>query len=150
MQSAREAKVQILLGAGRRDGHPHVGTIDFADNRVDAMTGNSSAACFRIQNGLSRRGCSRGSGRPSAGRIRRIPSPRGGVGFRRGASRQVCLIVNDKNEAEDRGRVQIGSLHGTLRVIESGVAEADRVVLAAAKGLQPGIAVQPKDAEATK
>ena len=148
VQSAREAKVQILLGLADEDAYPHVGTIDFADNRVDAMTGNLQLrGVFPNPKRIISPGMFARIRLPIGGPHQAILIPEAALGSDQG--QRFVYIVNDKNEVEYR-RVQIGSLHGTLRVIESGVAEADRVVLEGLQRIQPGIAVQPKDAEATK
>jgi RND family efflux transporter MFP subunit len=149
LKSAREAKVKILLRLADEEGYPHEGTIDFADNRVDLMTGN-----------LQLRGVFPNPERIiSPGMFVRIRTPVGephrailiseeALGSDQG--QKFLYVVDEKNQVAYR-RVQVGALRGKLRVIESGLAEGDRVVL---DGLQrivrPGMKVQPKSVEATK
>ena len=39
LRTVRQAKLPVLLGLADEKGYPHEGTIDFADNRLDVMTG---------------------------------------------------------------------------------------------------------------
>ena len=62
---------------------------------------------------------------------------------------RFLYVVNDKNEAVYR-RVEIGSLHGDLREIKSGLSAKDRVVLEGLQRVQPGIPSSQKRAEASE
>lgn len=147
LKSAREAKIKILLQLADEDGYPHEGTIDFADNHLDMMTGT-----------LRLRGVFPNPKRIlSAGMFARIRVPIGEphrailipeVAQGSDQGQRFLYVVNDKNEVVYH-RVEVGSLHGTLRVIKSGLGEGDRVVLEGLQQIRPGIKVQPKDVEAT-
>ena len=50
---------------------------------------------------------------------------------------RFLYVVDDKNKVVYRP-VQVGSLHGKLRVIKSGLAEGDRVVLEGLQRVRPG------------
>ncbi len=148
MQSAREAKVEILLELTDESDYPHIGTIDFADNRVDVMTGNLQLrGVFPNPKRIISPGMFARIRLPIGGPHQAILIPEAALGSDQG--QRFLYVVNDKNDVEYR-KVQIGSLHGTLRVITSGLAEADRVVLEGLQRVQPGIKVQPKNVEATK
>lgn len=149
LKSAREAKVKILLRLADEEDYTHEGTIDFADNAMDKMSGT-----------LRLRGVFANPKRIlSPGMFARIRVPIGephralliseeALGSDQG--QRFLYVVDDKNEVGYR-RVQVGSLQGKLRVIKSGLAEGDRVVLEGLQRVRPGIKVQPKDVEpATK
>ncbi len=146
---ARDAKIKLLLGLADEDGYPHEGMLDFADNRLDMMTGT-----------LRVRGVFPNSKRMiSPGMFARIRLPKGephrailvpeeALGSDQG--QRFLYVVNSENKVEYR-RVQIGSLQGKLRVIDKGLAEGERVVLGALQQVRPGIEVRPlAKAEATK
>ena len=59
---------------------------------------------------------------------------------------RFALIVNDKDEVETR-RVRIGTLDGTLRVVEEGLEADDRVVVLGVLKARPGSKVTPKTQE---
>ena len=147
LKSAREAKVKILLGLADEEDYPHEGMIDFADNRLDVMTGTLRLrGVFPNPKRILSPGMFARIRLPIGGPHRAILIPEEALGSDQG--QRFLYVVNDKNEVEYR-RVQIGSLHGKLRVIKSGLAEGDRVVLEGLQRIQPGIKVQPKNVEAT-
>ena len=59
---------------------------------------------------------------------------------------RFALIVNDKDEVETR-RVRIGTLDGTLRVVEEGLEADDRVVVLGVLKARPGSKLTPKTQE---
>jgi RND family efflux transporter MFP subunit len=142
----RNAKLKVFLGLADEDGYPHEGMIDFADNRVDQMTGT-----------LRLRGMFPNPSRIlSPGMFARIRLPKGqphpailiseaALGSDQG--QRFLYVLNDKDEVEYR-RVQIGSLQGKLRVIKSGLVEGDRVVLEGLQQIQPKMKVRTKKIEA--
>jgi RND family efflux transporter MFP subunit len=56
---------------------------------------------------------------------------------------RYALVVNDKNQVEVR-RVRIGTLEGTMRVVEEGLTPQDRVVVLGVLKARPGAVVAPK------
>jgi RND family efflux transporter MFP subunit len=56
---------------------------------------------------------------------------------------RYALVVNDKNQVEIR-RVRIGTLEGTMRVVEEGLTPQDRVVVLGVLKARPGAVVAPK------
>jgi RND family efflux transporter MFP subunit len=147
LRSAQEVKHKILLGLADEEGFPHEGTIDFADNRVDPMTGT-----------LRLRGVFPNPKRMlSPGMFTRIRLPIGqphpailvpedALGSDQG--QKFLYVVNGQNKAIYR-RVEVGSLHGKLRVIKSGLAEGEQVVLGGLQRIKPNDIVRPKNVEAT-
>jgi RND family efflux transporter MFP subunit len=148
VKPASVAPMPVLLGLSDEKGYPHEGTVDFVDNRTDAMTGT-----------LYLRGIFKNPKRIlSPGLFARIRLPVGeahqslaiseaALGSDQG--QKFVYVVNDKNEVEYR-RVKIGiALSGGLRSIDEGLKETDRVVVAGLQRIRPGIKVEPKSAEAT-
>jgi RND family efflux transporter MFP subunit len=56
---------------------------------------------------------------------------------------RYALVVNDKNQVEVR-RVRVGTLEGTMRVVEEGLTPQDRVVVLGVLKARPGAVVAPK------
>jgi len=59
---------------------------------------------------------------------------------------RFLYVVNDKNEVEYR-KVKTGSLHGGLRVVQSGLASGERVIVNGLQRVRPGSAVEPQMTE---
>jgi RND family efflux transporter MFP subunit len=147
LRTVREAHLNVFLGLADERDYPHEGTIDFADNRLDVMTGT-----------LRLRGVFPNPKRIlSPGMYARIRLPKGGphrailiseeaLGSDQG--QRFLYVVDDKDEVVYR-RVEIGSLQGKLRVIKSGLSEGERVVLQGLQRIRPKIKVQPKNVEPT-
>jgi len=146
LKSAREAKVTILLRLADEEGYPHEGTIDFADNCLDKMSGTLRLrGVFPNPKRVLSPGMFARIRVPIGEPHRAILIPEEALGSDQG--QKFLYVVNEKNEVGYR-RVQVGSLHGKLRVIKSGLAEGDRVVLEGLQRVRPGIKVQPKNVEA--
>lgn len=146
MKSAREAAAPVHLGLLDENGFPHTGTINFIDNRVDAMTGT-----------LRLRGIFENSERLlSPGLFVRVRVP---IGKSRSAiliseqtlgtdqGHKFVYVVNGENKVEPR-RVQVGALQNGLRVIEEGLAKGERVIFSGLQRVRPGVEVKPKQAQA--
>lgn len=54
---------------------------------------------------------------------------------------RFALVVNDQNVVELR-RVTIGALDGTLRVVQSGLVESDKVIINGLQRVRPGVTVK--------
>jgi RND family efflux transporter MFP subunit len=148
LKSAREAKVKIFLRLADEEDFSHEGTIDFADNRVDVMTGNLQLrGVFPNPMRIFSPGMFARVRVPIGAPHRAILVPEEALGSDQG--QKFLYVVNEKSKVEYR-KVQVGSLHGKLRVIKSGLAEADRVVVEGLQQVRPGTKVQPKDVEAAK
>jgi len=148
VKSIREAAVPVLLGLVDEEGFPHVGRIDFVDNRVDSMTGTLRLrGVFENANRLLSPGLfvrirvSIGKPHPA------ILISEQALGTDQGQN--FVYVVNDKNEVVYR-RVKLGPLQGGLRVIEEGLATGERVITNGLQRVRPGVKVEPKLAEAPK
>ncbi|MBL8885516.1 MAG: efflux RND transporter periplasmic adaptor subunit [Phycisphaerales bacterium] len=59
---------------------------------------------------------------------------------------RYAMVVNDKNEVEAR-RIKIGTLDGSMRVVEEGLKPEDRVIVLGVLKARPGSKVTPKAQE---
>jgi len=142
LKTLQEASVSVLLGLVDEEGFPHEGRIDFADNRVDAMTGT-----------LRLRGVFANPQRMlSPGMFVRIRLPIGtphaavlvseqALGTDQGQN--FVYVVNRKNEVVHR-RVNVGPLDSGMRVIEKGLAKDERVIVTGLQRVRPGVKVTPR------
>ena len=147
LRTVRQAKIKILLGLADEKGYPHEGLIDFADNRLDMMTGTLRLrGIFPNPKQILSPGMFAKIRLPVGDPHRAILIAEAALGSDQG--QRFLYVVNDKNVVSTR-LVQIGSLHGELREVKSGLSEKDRVVLEGLQRIRPGITVKPKEAKAT-
>ncbi|MDD4266870.1 MAG: efflux RND transporter periplasmic adaptor subunit [Pirellulaceae bacterium] len=141
----RELKVPVEIGLDNEEGFPHAGLLDFLDNKVNRGTGTIQArAVFdnsarHLTPGLYVRV------RVPFGRPRQalLVSDRA-IGT--DLQQKFLLTVNEKNEVEHRD-IQVGALHGGLRVVDSGIGPADRVIVKGLQRARPGEVVVPRNGE---
>jgi RND family efflux transporter MFP subunit len=146
LKTIQESSVPVLLGLVDEEGFPHEGRIDFADNRVDPMTGT-----------LRLRGVFANPQRLlSPGLFVRIRLPIGqphpsvliaeqALGTDQGQS--FVYVVNHKNEVVYR-RVNVGPLDGGLRVVEDGLAKDEPVIVNGLQRVRTGMKVIPRAQDA--
>ena len=129
----KELKIPVEIGLPDEEGFPHRGVLDFLDNAVDRSTGSIRA-----------RGVFDNAKRYlTPGLFVRVRVPFGKphpallVSDRAVASdqRQKYLLTVGKDNVVQRREVKLGSLHGGMRVIESGIESGDLVVVS---GTPPG------------
>lgn len=140
--------VPVEIGLADETGFPHVGTLNFVDNKVDRGTGTiqaravfeKPAAC--LSPGLYVRvRMPFGQARPAV----LVPDRAIGTDLKE----KYLLAVNAENVVERR-LVQVGSLHDGLREILSGIGLEDRIIVEGLQRARGGIAVIPKSAESDK
>jgi RND family efflux transporter MFP subunit len=121
----------------------HKGFVDFVDNRVDASTGTLRVrGAFENKDGLLRPGL--------FARVRIASSPKYkavlisdlAVGYDQG---QPIVYVVGADDVATAKPVKLGALSEGLRVVESGVAPDDRVIVDGIVHLRPGVKVAPKE-----
>ncbi|HEV3084045.1 MAG TPA: efflux RND transporter periplasmic adaptor subunit [Gemmataceae bacterium] len=140
---ATDAGLPVLLGLADEDAFPRQGTINFADNRVDADTGT-----WRL------RGLFKNADHAlSPGMFVRIRLPVGTPYQATLISEQAIssdqgrkyVYVVDKSDKVESRPIKIGRLHDGLRVITSGLKTDDRVVVSGLQRVRPGMEVNPGD-----
>jgi len=145
----RDGKIQwsvqtglpVMLGLVDEEGYPRTGTINFADNRLDADSGTwrLRAAFDNADHALS------------PGMYVRMRLPIGkpyqavlvaeqALGTDQG--QKFVYVVDGSNMVSTR-RVKIGRIHQGLRAITEGLAEGEKVIVSGLQRARQGIEVQP-------
>lgn len=138
----RKQDVPVMLGLSDEEGFPHVGKIDFSDNRLDPMTGTLRVrGIFDNPQQLL-----------SPGLFVRIRLPIGlphealliaeqALGTDQG--QKFVYVVNEQNEVEYR-RVQVGSAFDGMRVIVEGLSKDERIIISGLQRARAGLVVEPR------
>jgi len=131
------------VGLADEDGYPHKGTVDFIDNQVDAATGTIRARAV-VANpdrvftpGLFARVQLQGSGRFKAMLI-------DDKAVLTDQDRKYVYVLGPHNTAA-RKDIVAGRMIDGLRVVESGLAPTDKVIVhGVQKVFMPGMPVAPQ------
>ncbi|MGK6356746.1 efflux RND transporter periplasmic adaptor subunit [Sphingomonas sp. DT-207] len=141
-------------GSGVRPGSPvrvklsdendftHAGTLDFVDNAIDAGAGTIRARAIMPNPGGFLKPGMFGSLRLEASQpydAMLVPD----TAVMADAARQIVLVVG-KDGTVTAKPVQTGALRGNLRVIRSGIAREDRVIIGGIQRARPGQKVTPQ------
>ena len=133
----------VRVGLANEQGYPHEGTVDFTDNQVDAATGTIRArAVLRNPDriftpGLFARVQLEGSSSVKAMLIDE-------KAVLTDQDRKYVYVLGPKNAAT-RKDVQLGRIVDGLRVVDSGLAPTDKVIVhGVQKVFFPGMPVSPK------
>jgi RND family efflux transporter MFP subunit len=142
MKALGDAAIPVFLGLANEEGFPHRGTVDFADNQLDANTGT-----------LRLRGIFPNKDRVlEPGLFARIRLPIGSPhqavlvaeqALGRDQGQKYLFVVNSKNQVEYR-RVKVGRLYDGLREVISGLALGERVVVSGLQRVRPEMEVEAK------
>jgi RND family efflux transporter MFP subunit len=129
------------------EGFPHVGIVNFLDNRVDPSTGTLQVrGVFRNRNHSLSPGLFVRVRLPVGEPYKALLVSEEALGTDQG--QKFVYVVDDDNRAQYR-RVQVGKLQNGLRVILEGLQDGERVVVNGLQRVRPGAIVQAKMAEAT-
>ncbi len=132
----------VQVGLANEEGHPHVGKLDFVDNQIDPTSGTVKVRAV-IDNS---------DGKLAAGLFARV--------LMQNSSTQQAMLIDDKAVLTDQDRkyvytlgpknaatrkdVKTGPIVDGLRVIESGLAVGDKIIVhGVAKVFFPGMPVKP-------
>ncbi|MEN6494985.1 MAG: efflux RND transporter periplasmic adaptor subunit [Thermoguttaceae bacterium] len=140
----KELKVPVEIGLADEDGFPHVGQLDFVDNKVDPDTGTIRA-----------RGRFDKAKYLTPGMFVRVRLPIGpphqallvserAIGT---DQRQKFVLTVDKDNVVRYRQIQLGSLRDGLRVVESGLKADDRIIVQGLQRARSGFPVSPHTAE---
>ena len=147
---ARALNTTVGVGLVGEEGFPHVGKLEFIDNRVDAGTGSvRMRALLDNHDGLM-----------AAGRFARVSVGGGGKTTK-------VVLVDDRAIGTDQDRkfvflavptgadgksfradyraVRLGPVIDGLRVVRSGLKPGDRIVINGLQRVRPGAAIAPQD-----
>ncbi|MGN6513993.1 MAG: efflux RND transporter periplasmic adaptor subunit [Lysobacteraceae bacterium] len=133
----------VRVGLANEAGYPHAGTVDFVDNQVDASTGTIRARAVvpnpdrMLTPGLFARVQLQGSGRFTAMLV-------DDKAVLTDQDRKYVYVLGPRNVAQ-RKDIVTGRLIDGLRVVESGLAPQDKVIVhGVQKVFFPGMPVQPR------
>lgn len=148
VELARQAGVQtrdaspVYLGLSSEEGHPHLGQLDFIDNQVNPQTGTiRGRAVFdntdgRFTPGLYARLKLVGSSQYTAALIKDEA-----VGTDLG--KKYVLVLDKDNAVQYRG-IELGPKLAGLRIVRSGLAKGEKVVVNGLQRAFPGSTVDPQ------
>jgi multidrug efflux system membrane fusion protein len=148
VELARQAGVQtrdaspVYLGLSSEEGHPHLGQLDFIDNQVNPQTGTiRGRAVFdnadgRFTPGLYARLKLVGSSQYAAALIKDEA-----VGTDLG--KKYVLVLDKDNAVQYRG-IELGPKLAGLRIVRSGLAKGEKVVVNGLQRAFPGSTVDPQ------
>lgn len=133
----------VRVGLASDDGHPHAGTVDFVDNRVDPATGTIRArAVLRNPDGLFTPGLFARVQLEGSGQFNALLVDDKAV--LTDQDRKYVYVLGEGDTAERRD-VVLGPLVDGLRVVEQGLVPGDKVIV---NGVQkvffPGMPVAPE------
>jgi len=140
-----ELKVPCYLQLQDETGFPHEGLLEYSEIQIDGQTGTSQLrAVFENEDGLLKPGMFARLKMPVSDPQPAVLVPDTAIGTDQAT--KFVYIVNAKKEIENRS-VETGDRRDSLRVIRSGVAAGESVVVAGMQLVQPGMVVEPVEAE---
>ncbi|HEX4149033.1 MAG TPA: efflux RND transporter periplasmic adaptor subunit [Pirellulales bacterium] len=138
---ASGAKVPVLIGLADEQGYSHQGVLDFEDNRLDPSTGTLRVrAVLDNRNRLLTPGLFVRVRLPIGEPHQALLVPEQALGTDQG--QKFLYVLTAENEIAYRP-VDVGKVHDRQRVINSGLAAGERVVVTGLQRVRPGIKVKP-------
>lgn len=141
-------KVPVEIGLQTEKGYPHAGHLDYA-----APTVNQSTGTLQVRGILENKDFILLPGYFARVRVPievDVPAllvPNTAIGTGQGGA---YVLVVDKDNTVQQRNIQPGALHGTNRVILSGLTPDDRVIVGGIQRAVPGNKVEPKTTVAAK
>lgn len=143
--SSRDVRNPVFAQLADEDGFPHRGYIDFIDNLLDPNTGTMTGrALLPNPDGVLTPGLFARVRLPGSGIQDALLLPDAAIGSDQ--TEKYVVVIDDDNVASYR-RVEIGSIVHGLRLIRSGIADTDRIVIAGLQRATPGKPVTPQVGE---
>jgi multidrug efflux system membrane fusion protein len=137
----RSAEFPIRMALANEDGFPREGRLDFLDNQVDGATGTiRGRAVFRNTDGLLTPGLFVRLRLAGTGSYEGLLIQDRAVGT--DLSKKFVYVVGPKQEIEYRA-VTLGPIVDGLRVVRSGLAAGEPVVINGLQRVRPGVQVTP-------
>ncbi len=138
----KDLKIPVEIGLANEKGFPHAGVIDFADNKVDRTTGTLRVrGVFENDKEYLTPGLFVRVRIPFGDPHRSLLVPEDAVS--RDQRERFLLTVNKEKKVEYR-KVQAGTLHERMMVIESGIGPDDWVIVRGLQRARPGMTVTPR------
>ncbi len=138
----QEGKAPVEMQLANENGYPHKGFVDFVDNRVDPSTGTIRVrGAFPNKDGFLRPGLFAQLRIPSSPKFKALLISDLAVGYDQG---QPIVYIVGADDVATAKPVKLGALSEGLRVVESGLAPDDRVIVDGIVHLRPGVKVAPQ------
>lgn len=146
IKAVSDLKMPVMLSLANEESFPHMGVIDFADNRVDTVTGTVQLrGTFDNAKRMFKPGMFARVRLPVSEEYTAILVSEQAIGTDQG--KKYVLVVNDQNVVERRF-VKPGPLQdGGLRVISDGLKAGEWIVVNGLQRARPGKPVTPQRAE---
>jgi multidrug efflux system membrane fusion protein len=147
VKTRSEQEVPVFAALSDEEDFPHRGTIDFADNQLDASTGTLRLRA-QLENPkphLLSPGLFMRIRLPVGPARRSIMIPEQALGTDQG--RKFLYVVNPKTKEVIKRSVVIGKLDKGLREIHQGLAQGESVVVSGLQRIRDGLKVEPRPAE---
>jgi RND family efflux transporter MFP subunit len=142
----KELKVPVEIRLADEAGFPHVGQLDFVDNKVDPDTGTIRARGRFDKARYLTPGMFVSVRLPIGPPHQSLLVSERAIGTDQG---QKYLLTVDENNVVQYRRVTLGSLHSGLRVVQSGLKDDEWVIVQGLQRARPGLTVSPRTAEAS-
>ncbi len=140
--SSREVKTPVFLSLVNEGDYPHEGYIDFVDNQVDPGTGTiRGRAVFNNDSGLFIPGLFARIKLIGSGSYEGILIDDNAIGT--DLNNKYVFVVSEQNIAQYRS-VKLGEKLNGLRIIKSGLAASDMVIVSGIQRVRSGSKVSPK------
>jgi len=141
--SALDQEIPAEMALANEQGYPHKGVIDFVDNRLDPGTGViRSRALFPNPGGLMAPGFFARVRIPGSGKYTALLVHDNAIGSDQG---KPFVFVVDADDVIKQVPVDIGPLYEGLRVVKSGIAKEDRVIVDGMALVRQGTKVNVKE-----
>jgi RND family efflux transporter MFP subunit len=141
--SSRNSPNPVRIQLADEEGFPHVGEMDFVDNRVDEATGTMQGrAIFPNPEGYLTPGLFARLQLLGEGPYEALLVPDVAIGTDQ--AQRIVFVLDDQNVATPRP-VVLGRPVGSLRVIRKGLEPGDRVIINGVARVRPGLTVTPVD-----
>ena len=137
--------IPVLIGLADEEGYPHAGTINFADNRVDADSGTwRLRGRFDNSDGLLTPGLFVRVRLPIGGPVKSLLITEEALGTDQG--QKFVYVVKPDKMVEYR-RIKVGRIHDGLRVVLDGLTTGEQIIHSGLQRARPGNPVAPKVVE---
>lgn len=141
VDSARDTKIEISLGLANEKGYPHLGVIDFVDNVTDVSSGNISIrGRFANTDGALLPGLFVRVRVPFTRPYDALLIPQTALAMNQQG--RFVLVVDKENRVTPHV-VKVGTNHGTMVSILSGLKADEQVVVNGLQKARPGSIVKP-------
>jgi RND family efflux transporter MFP subunit len=140
-KTTRELNIKISFGLASEEGFPHEGILDFIDNKIDATTGTIQVrAEVENKERLFRPGFFARVRVAAGEKYPALLVAERAIGTQQGE--KYVLVVDEKNTVAFRP-VKLGPPQpGNLRVVRSGVAAGEKIVINGMQRARPGAVVK--------